>query len=103
VSDLRSNGVAPDLFHPNAPRLLQNPSTKKLVFVTNGIFPVTDSHGVDLLGLIRGAESRRKSLKINDIKSYSKSGMCQPCLIGRHVDRSSNRDFTSEKTNDALA
>ena len=48
---------------------LQNPPIKKLVFVTNGIFPVTDRHGVDLLELIRGAEYRCKSFKINNIKS----------------------------------
>jgi hypothetical protein len=47
----------------------QNPPIKKLVFVTNGIFPVTDRHGVDLLGPIRGAEYRCKSFKINNIKS----------------------------------
>jgi hypothetical protein len=47
----------------------QNPPIKKLVFVTNGIFSVTDRHAVDLLGLIGGAEYRCKSFKINNIKS----------------------------------
>jgi hypothetical protein len=27
--------------------LVQNPPIKKLVFVTNGIFPVTERHGMD--------------------------------------------------------
>jgi hypothetical protein len=48
---------------------LQNPSTKKLVFVTNGIFSVTERHELHLLGPIGGTEYRRKSLKLNDIKS----------------------------------
>jgi hypothetical protein len=54
---------------PAARRPWQTPPIKKLVFVTNGIFPVTDRHGADLSGLIRGAERHCKSFKINNIKS----------------------------------
>jgi hypothetical protein len=47
MSNSRSNDVAPEREHMSRNASWQNPPIKKLVFVTNGIFPVTDRQEMD--------------------------------------------------------